>query len=47
MTQDVAKETSVEGYLNSINYAYDPNYVPSDFAIEFVAFIKLVNGAET
>jgi predicted phage terminase large subunit-like protein len=46
MTQDVAKEASVEGYLNSINYAYDPNYVPSDFAIEFVAFIKLVNGAE-
>lgn len=37
---------SVEKYLDSINYAYDPKYVPSDFAMEFVAFIKLVNGVE-
>lgn len=40
------KPPKVEDYLNSINYAVDPKYTPSDFALEFVAFIKLVNGAE-
>lgn len=34
----------VEDYLNNINYAVDPKYIPSDFALEFVTFIKLVNG---
>lgn len=33
-----------EDYLNHINYAVDPKYVPSDFALEFITFIKLVNG---
>ena len=36
----------VEDYLNSTNYAVDPKYVPSDFALEFVTFIKLVNGQQ-
>ena len=36
----------VEDYLNNISYAVDPHYVPSDFALEFVTFIKLVNGAD-
>lgn len=36
----------VEEYLNRISYAYDPTYVPSEFAIEFVNFIKLVNGEQ-
>lgn len=36
----------VEDYLNSTNYAVDPKYVPSDFALEFVTFIKLVNGLQ-
>lgn len=36
----------VEDYLNSTDYAIDPNYVPSEFALEFVNFIKLVNGAK-
>jgi phage terminase large subunit-like protein len=36
----------VEEYLNSTDYSDDPNYVPSDFALEFVTFIKLVNGAQ-
>jgi len=40
----VAKRT-VESYLNEVSYADDPLYVPSDFALEFVTFIKLVNGA--
>jgi len=37
---------SVEDRLNSVSYEEDPNYVPSVFALEFVNFIKLVNGAE-
>lgn len=30
--------------LNNINYSLDYKYVPSDFALEFINFIKLVNG---
>lgn len=37
---------TVEEYLSAINYEVDPNYLPSDFALEFVTFIKLVNGNE-
>ncbi|QPG06961.1 hypothetical protein IT774_07610 [Salinimonas marina] len=36
----------VEDYLNNVDYSMKPGYVPSDFALEFVSFIKLVNGAE-
>lgn len=36
----------VEDYLNQTNYQEDPKYVPSEFALEFVTFIKLVNGAQ-
>lgn len=36
----------VEDFLNATSYAVDPLYVPSDFALEFVNFIKLVNGGE-
>lgn len=36
----------VEDYLNRITYEVDPHYVPSQFALEFVTFIKLVNGEE-
>jgi hypothetical protein len=39
---EVAK--SVEDYLNVISYAPDPDYVPTEFALLFVNFIKLVNG---
>ena len=35
---------TVEQYLNSTHYDIPPDYVPSDFALEFVNFIKLVNG---
>jgi phage terminase large subunit-like protein len=34
----------VEEYLDAISYVDDPYYVPSEFALEFVTFIKLVNG---
>lgn len=39
-------EMTVEDFLNSVNYSDNPDYVPSDFALEFVNFIKLVNGVE-
>ena len=36
----------VEDYLNSTDYEDNPNYVPSAFALGFVAFIKMVNGGQ-
>lgn len=36
----------VEDYLNATDYGIDPSYVPSEFALEFVNFIKLVNGVQ-
>ena len=35
---------TVDEWLNDISYDVDPSYVPSEFALEFVSFIKLVNG---
>jgi len=35
---------TVDQWLNDIDYTDDPTYVPSEFALEFVSFIKLVNG---
>ena len=35
---------SVDEWLNDIDYEDDPTYVPSEFALEFVSFVKLVNG---
>jgi hypothetical protein len=40
---ELIKKT-VDEWLNEINYDPDPSYVPSEFALEFVSFIKLVNG---
>jgi predicted phage terminase large subunit-like protein len=37
---------SVERWLNQVDYGTDANYVPSEFSLEFVNFIKLVNGTE-
>lgn len=34
----------VEDYLKEITYKDDPDYVPTEFALEFIAFIKLING---
>lgn len=36
----------VEDYLNETSYVIEPGYVPSDFALEFITFIKLVNGQQ-
>ena len=36
----------VEDYLNQITYDDKDGYIPSTFALEFITFIKLVNGSE-
>jgi len=43
---DVISELRVEDYLRKVSYDVPKNYVPSQFALSFVTFIKLVNGAE-
>lgn len=37
---------TVEQYVDAVKYGVEEGYIPSDFALEFVNFIKLVNGAE-
>lgn len=37
---------SVDGWLDGVDYTMDPSYIPSQFALEFVTFIKLVNGGQ-
>ncbi|MFZ2757063.1 MAG: hypothetical protein WAY93_09370, partial [Atopobiaceae bacterium] len=37
---------TVDELLKSVSYEPDLSYIPSEFAIEFVNFIKLVNGSE-
>jgi len=43
-TKEIFSPKKVEEYLNSTSYEDDKDYVPSEFALEFVTFIKLVNG---
>jgi predicted phage terminase large subunit-like protein len=45
LSQQVANKKVVD-YLNELTYDEDPNYVPTEFALVFVNFIKLVNGEE-
>jgi predicted phage terminase large subunit-like protein len=42
----ISDAKSVEELINSVNYTQDEFYVPSEFALEFVNFIKLVNGGD-
>lgn len=42
----IALPLKVEEHLNLTNYTVDPKYVPSEFALEFITFIKLVNGQQ-
>ncbi len=35
---------TVEDWLNAVDYSVDEDYVPSEFALEFINFIKMVNG---
>lgn len=44
--EEIVTGKSVESYLSDISYHVDPNYVPGDFALEFINFIKLVNGKD-
>lgn len=46
MATDMAVPWKVEDYLNATDYSVPPEYVPSEFALEFVTFIKLVNGSQ-
>jgi predicted phage terminase large subunit-like protein len=39
------KKTVVE-WLNTVSYGDDIHYIPSSFALEFVNFIKMVNGSQ-
>lgn len=43
---DVLKELNIEAYLKEVDYAVPADYVPTEFALGFVTFIKLVNGAD-
>lgn len=43
---DALAPWKVEDFLNATDYTVDLNYVPSEFALEFVTFIKLVNGEQ-
>ena len=36
----------VEEYLNEVDYGDEDTYVPSEYALKFINFIKLVNGKE-
>lgn len=40
------KKQSVENWLNEVSYGSFDGYVPSAFALNFVNFIKLVNGGK-
>lgn len=42
---DLSPKT-VDEYLNECSYDDDKDYIPSEFALKFVSFIKLVNGRE-
>ena len=47
MSQAKKMARSVESYLNDILYDdEDSDYKPSDFALEFITFIKMVNGVQ-
>ena len=37
---------SVDEWLDLVNYEELNNYTPSEFALQFMNFIKLVNGVE-
>lgn len=40
------KRKTIGEWLKEVRYDDDPNYEPSNFALEFLTFIKLVNGGE-
>lgn len=44
---DEVEPLKVDDYLNEVQYADLAGYIPTDFALDFVNFIKLVNGGES
>ena len=42
----VIEEKKVDDYLNEVDYSNQGDYIPGDFALEFINFIKLVNGEQ-
>ena len=46
LDQALKRGKTIDSYLDEANYTIDAEYIPSDFALGFVAFIKLVNGEE-
>lgn len=48
MSEDfnVLATLKVEDYLNRVSYEVPADYVPSDFALQFVTFVKLVHGVQ-
>lgn len=40
------KKKTIAEWLSEVDYSDDPTYVPTSFALEFITFIKLVNGGE-
>lgn len=45
-TRSLYEKKTVVDWLNGVDYTDDEFYVPDDFALEFINFIKLVNGAQ-
>ena len=43
---EVITPKTVDAWLSDVDYSDDPGYVPSPFALEFVLFIKMVNGGQ-
>lgn len=43
---EIFSPKKVTEYLQKVSYQSDSSYMPSDFALEFTNFIKLVNGSE-
>lgn len=37
---------TVEQWLNTVDYSNNQFYIPTDFALDFINFVKLVNGGE-
>lgn len=44
--EDIITKKTVEDWLNTTDYSGEGHYIPTSFAVEFVNFIKLVNGEE-
>lgn len=43
----LARAMTVGDWLVNVDYSPQPNYIPSDFALEMVNLIKLIDGGET